>query len=221
MVKLNQIQIYTFLCVFFSVLIVTGNLIYQKFVTMPISHFYSFELSVGAILYPLTFLTTDLIAEFYGREKASFCVKLGIIMNITVALIILLFDNLESTSWSKVDNSTFHKVFGVYSVAFLGSILACYISQSIDIRLYLFIKKITQGKYLAIRNCISTAVSLLIDTCVVISFMTFFGALPPERMWVIISSSYLFKLFFTITSAPLFYLCVVIIRKISDAEPAA
>lgn len=79
-------KIYTILCVLFAVLIVMGNLIYQKFVFLPILPFHTFELSVGAILYPLTFMLTDLIAEFYGKDKANFCVRLAIVMNITVAI---------------------------------------------------------------------------------------------------------------------------------------
>lgn len=127
-------KIYTALCTLFAVLIVIGNLIYQKFVFLPILPFYTFELSVGAVLYPLTFLLTDLIAEFYGKEKANFCVKLAIVMNITVALIIAFMDKLNATEWSKIDNITFHNIFGLYSIAFLGSIIACYTAQFIDIR---------------------------------------------------------------------------------------
>ncbi len=51
-------KIYITICVLFAILIVTGNLIYQKFVFLPILPFYTFELSVGAITYPLTFLLT-------------------------------------------------------------------------------------------------------------------------------------------------------------------
>ena len=83
-----QEKIYIFLCAAFATLIVTGNLIYQKFVYLPILPFHTFELSVGAILYPLTFLITDLIAEFYGKDKARFCVKLAIAMNVLTAIII-------------------------------------------------------------------------------------------------------------------------------------
>ena len=68
-------KIYTTLCVVFAVFIVVGNLIYQKFVFLPILPFHTFELSVGAITYPLTFMLTDLIAEFYGKNKANFCVR--------------------------------------------------------------------------------------------------------------------------------------------------
>jgi uncharacterized integral membrane protein (TIGR00697 family) len=207
-------SIYTSLCVLFSVLIVMGNLIYQKFVSLPILPFHTFELSVGAILYPLTFLLTDLITEFYGKEKANFCVKLGISMNILVACMIAGMDQLEATDWSKIDNVLFHKVFGLYSIAFIGSILACYTAQTVDIMLYVWIRKLTKGKWLWVRNNGSTAVSLFVDTFIVITFMTLFHIFPLERMWPLIMNSYFFKLFFSICSTPLFYLLVKIIKTL-------
>jgi uncharacterized integral membrane protein (TIGR00697 family) len=207
-------SIYTSLCVLFAVLIVVGNLIYQKFVFLPVPHFHTFELSVGAILYPLTFLLTDLITELYGKEKANFCVKLGLGMNIFVACAIATMVHLEATPWSKVDNGIFQQVFGLYTVAFLGSILACYTAQTVDIILYLGIRKITNGKWLWARNTGSTAISLFIDTFIVITFMAAFHVLPADRMWTLIINSYCFKLFFSICSTPLFYVGVSFINTL-------
>mgnify|MGYP001325903896 FL=1 len=197
-----------------AVLIVIGNMIYQKFVVLPILPFHTFELSVGAITYPLTFLLTDLIAEFYGKNKANFCVKLALTMNIMVAILIAIMDSLTATEWSKIDDIIFHKVFGLYSVAFVGSIIACYTAQLIDINIYLWIRKITKGKYLWLRNNSSTAISLLVDTTIVISFMSLFGALPIDKMSTLIINSYLYKLFFAICSTPLFYAIVSLIKHI-------
>jgi uncharacterized integral membrane protein (TIGR00697 family) len=210
----SEDRVYTTLCALFAVLIVMGNLIYQKFVFLPILPFYTFELSVGAILYPLTFMLTDLIAEFYGKNRANFCVKLALALNITVALIIAFMDKLNATDWSKIDNDTFHKVFGLYGVSFLGSIIACYIAQLIDIRIYLWIRKLTGDKYLWLRSNGSTAISLFVDTTIVISFLTIFGVLPVGKLWLLIFNSYLFKLFFSICSIPLFYASVSAIKAI-------
>ncbi|BBJ31031.1 hypothetical protein RAS_01400 [Rickettsia asiatica] len=198
-------KIYIILCTFFTVLIIVGNLIYQKFVYLNIFNFYILELSIGAIFYPLTFLLTDLIAEFYGKERANFCVKLAIIFNIIVVLIISLMDKLEATNWSNVDNITFHKVFGSYHISFLASTFACYIAQLVDINIYLWIRKITKGKYLWIRNNFSTAISLFIDTFIVIGIMSLFNIFPFDQLGHLVLNSYSFKLFFTIFSTPVFY----------------
>jgi uncharacterized integral membrane protein (TIGR00697 family) len=159
---------------------------------------------------------TDLIAEFYGKEKANFCVRLAIFMNIFVACAITGMDQLESTNWSKIDNATFHKVFGFYNVVFIGSIIACYSAQIVDIRLYLWIRKMTGGKWLWARNNGSTAISLFVDTFIVITFMTAFNIVPLDRMWFLIINSYLFKLFFSICSTPLFYVSVGVIRNLQQ-----
>ena len=206
-------KVYLTLCVMFSVIVVSGNLIYQKFIELPFFALHTFELSVGVLLYPLTFLLTDLITEFYGKEKANFCVKLGISMNIFFVAIISLMDSLNATHWSPVDNLTFHRVFGFYSIAFVGSILACYLAQSIDIVLYAGIRRLTGPKWLWLRNNGSTAISLLIDTTVVIGFMTLFGAVPKTQMTTLIWNSYVYKLCFTVLSTPIFYLGVYGLRQ--------
>ena len=207
-------KIYTTICVLFAVLIVMSNMIYQKFVVLPILPFHTFELSVGAIIYPLTFLLTDLITEFYGKNKANFCVKLALTMNIIAAILIAMLDKLGATEWSKIDDMTFHKVFGLYSVAFIGSIIACYTAQLVNISIYLWIRKITNGRYLLLRNNGSTAISLLVDTSIVMSFMSIFGGLPIDKIGILIIHSYLYKLFFTICSTPLFYAIIGLIKRI-------
>lgn len=206
----NKDKIYITLLALFSVLIVIGNLTYKKFVTLNL--FYQFELSVGAILYPITFLITDLIVEFYGKERAKFCVDVAMAMNITAVAIVSMMDFLPATNWSKIDNNMFHDIFGFCGVALACSIFACYISQILDINIYSFIRDTTNGKYLWIRNNISTAISLLLDTTIVITLMTFFGAIDYENTFLLIWNSYSWKLFLTICSTPIFYLSVKIIR---------
>lgn len=214
-------KIYASICVLFSVLIVTGNIVYQKYVSLPILPFHTFELSAGAILYPLTFLLTDLISEFYGKEKANFCVKLSLAMNVLIALAILGMDRLEATSWSKVNDIMFHNVLGFYGIAFIGSIVACYAAQLVDIIIYLKIRKVTNGRWLWLRNTASTAISLLVDTTIVICFLTYFKILPVDRMLMLITNSYFYKLFFIIWSIPLFYASVSAIKRVMKKHALA
>ncbi len=211
-------KIYLSLCTFLSVIIVVGNLIYQKFVALPLLSFHTFELSAGAVLYPLTFLITDLITEFYGKEKANFCVKLGMAMNILVGFVILFIDHLQATSWSRVDNTTFHQVFGLFGVGFIGSVLAFYMAQRVDIIIYSWLRRITHQRFLWLRSNGSTAISLLIDTTMVVSFLVFFKALPADRLGTLILNSYSYKLFFTLLSTPLFYLSVSTLKQWMKAD---
>lgn len=211
----NSEKIYTSLCVLFVSLLILGNMVYQKFVYLQLP-FYKFELSVGAILYPLTFLITDLITEFYGKDRARFCVRSALSINILIVILIAFMDYLPATNWSKINNNIFHQVFGFYGVAFVGSVIACYMSQIIDVRLYLLIKNLTNGRFLWLRSNLSTCISLFFDTFIVIGFMTICGIFSFEQMLSLIFNSYSWKLFFTICSTPLFYLGVYVIKYFID-----
>ncbi len=207
-------KIYASLCAFFSTMLVMNNLVYQKFVTLKIIPFYFLEVSVGAILYPITFLLSDLISEFFGKEKANFCVKLAIFLNILIALMIALMDFLPATSWSKINDESFHRVFGAFSIAFIASNVACYLSQRLDVKIYLKIKALTNDRMLWLRNNASTIISLFFDTFIVIAIMSVFGILPYERLLTIVFHSYILKVGFTICSTPIFYLAVFVLKKI-------
>jgi len=211
-----QNKIYTALSTLFSLLIILGNTVCQKFVYLPIFSFHTFELSAGCILYPATYMLTDLIAEFYGKASARYCVRVAMVMNIMMALLLTFMDQLNATQWSKVDDATFHNVFGLYSIFLAGSLVACYISQYVDITIYLLLRKMTHGKIIWLRNLASTSISLLIDTCIVVCFIAIFGALPLEQVSSLIFNSYLYKLFASVCCVPLLYAGISVINKITS-----
>lgn len=218
--KYNQVidlpaleKLYTALCVLFSALLITCTLTYKKIVFLPIFHFHTFTLSVAVLITPLMFIVTDLIAEFFDKQRANFCVKIAVLINIVVAIIISVMDALQATSWSTVDVVTFHQVFGSYGLAFIACLIACYSAQVVDINLYLWIKKLTRDKWLWLRTNGSTAMSLFVDTFIAISLLTMLGIYPKEHMWVVIMNAYSYKLFVTICNIPFFYLAVWAIKK--------
>lgn len=211
-------KIYLILCLLFSVIVVIGNLLYQKFVTIDFLSLYSFELGAGAILYPVTFLITDLIAEFFGKKRANFCVKLSIMANFVAILIVMLINSLPATSWSKITDELFQNVFGFHGIAFICSIIACYVSQNIDVIIYLWIKKITNGRILWARSNFSTAISLFIDSTIVLGLLSLFKIIPSEQIWTLIGNTYSFKLLFTICNTPIFYICYALIKFLNQEK---
>ena len=214
----NSEKIFTILCSIFSLITVLGNLTYRKFVHFEIPYIYSFELSVGVLLYPLAFFVTGVISEFYGKEKAEFCVKMSILMNISGASIVTIMNIMPATDWSEVTDNMFHEIFGFYGICFGASMAACYISQFLDIQIYVFVKNLTKGKYIWIRNYISTFISLFIDTFIVVYLLKLFNLIPQEQMWNIILSGYCFKVFFTICTTPIFYATIFLINKLTLKE---
>jgi len=208
----NLEKLYAVFCALFSGILITCTLTYKKIVYLPIFDIHTFTLSVAVIVCPILFVLSDLLAEFYEKKQASFCVKVAIGINIVVALIVMGMDALEATSWSTVGVHTFHQVFGSYGWAFLACLFACYTAQLVDINIYLWLKKLTKGKMLWLRNNGSTAVSLLVDTVVAIGLLTLLGIYPKEEMLHVMLHAYSYKLLFSFCNIPFFYFFVWLIR---------
>ena len=128
---------------------------------------YSFTASMGAILYSGIYFSTDLLNEKYGKTEANRAVNLGFFANIAVLLTLLLsllFKPSDLTgSALEVHNAL--SVIASYSPAFIiGSLTAYFISQKFDVWFFNYLKTLTQGRYLWLRNNLSTITSQLIDT---------------------------------------------------------
>jgi len=86
-------------------------------------------------------------------------------------------------------------------------------AQLIDIRVYHFWKKLTNGKHLWLRNNFSTFTSQFIDTFTIVSLLIIFEILPQDKFLVLIVSGFLFKVMVAILDTPLLYLFVWLFRK--------
>ena len=175
-------KIYLYLGALFITSLVVSNLIFQKFFywypfQIEIFGFRLFELSVGILPYPITFLITDLISEIYGRKSANRIVTAGIFASFFSMGIILVADLVPAISSSPVNDELFSKVFALSPIAVLASMLAYLFAQYIDIKIYHFWKKYTGGKHLWFRNNFSTFSSQFIDTFTVIFLLCSFKVL--------------------------------------------
>ena len=111
-----------------------------------------FELSVGILPYPITFLITDLISEIYGQKRANEVVIAGIFASFFSIGILLVASAAPAIPSSPIDDTTFTQVFSLSPLAVLASMIAYLSAQFVDIRIYHFWKKLTQGKHLWLRN---------------------------------------------------------------------
>ena len=159
----NANNIYLILIGFFITSLIVSNLIFQKFFQLTILGI-QFELSVGILFYPITFLITDLVSEIYGPKKANHMVMTGVVSSIFCLAIVSISNYLNATDWSPVNNQTFNLVFGNTTLAVGASMLAYLCAQFIDIKIYHFWKKLTKGNHLWLRNNFSTICSQSIDT---------------------------------------------------------
>lgn len=211
-------QIYLYLATLFITSLVVSNLIFQKFFywyPFQSTLFGSqlFELSVGILPYPITFLITDLISEIFGKRKANQVVVAGIFASFFSMGILLVADAVPALDNSPIDDTTFKKVFSLSPLAVLASMLAYLTAQFIDIRIYHFWKQLTGGRMLWLRNNFSTFSSQFLDTFLVVGLLSVFKILPWDLFWGLVFSGFLFKVLVALLDTPLLYLLVGWFRK--------
>ena len=187
-------KIFMSLAAVFIASLVGCNLIFQKFfqinIWVPFVGSYTFEQSVGLIAYPITFLVTDIISEIYGKTKANQVVMSGLFASIFMLLIVTVSDILPATVWAPVNNATFNQVFGLSGAAVFASMMAYLFAQFIDIRLFHFWKRITNGKHLWLRNNDSTVFSQFVDTFCVLFLLCSFDVIAWDRFSILLINGF-------------------------------
>ena len=216
--KLLAQRIYILLGALFITSLVVSNLIFQKFFywhpfNVEIFGANLFEISVGILPYPITFLITDLISEIYGKKNANQVVITGIFASIFSLLIVLIADSVPAIANSPVDDVLFTKVFGQSAIAVFASMTAYLFAQFIDIQIYHFWKRLTKGKHLWLRNNFSTWFSQFIDTFSILMLLCFFEVLPWESFSGLLISGFLFKVLVAALDTPFLYIGVHLFRK--------
>jgi queuosine precursor transporter len=206
--RLLAYNLYLILAAMFIASLVVSNLIFQKFFYWDFFGWYRFEISVGILPYPITFLITDVISEVYGRKKANQIVTAGIFASVFSLSIIYIANAAPAIESSPVGDSMFTKVFGQTALAVLASMLAYLAAQYIDIYVFHFWKKITKGKMLWLRNNFSTFTSQFVDTFSVLFLLCSFDILPWDLFSGLLLSGFLFKVLVALLDTPLLYLAV-------------
>ncbi|MEM8507629.1 MAG: queuosine precursor transporter [Bacteroidota bacterium] len=212
-------RIYLYLGALFITSLVVSNLIFQKFFywkpfgDVTVFGAPLFEISVGILPYPITFLITDLISEIFGKKKANQVVTAGIFASFFSMGIIFIANAVPAIPSSPIDDTTFLKVFGLSPLGVLASMLAYLAAQYIDISIYHFWKRLTKGKYLWLRNNFSTFTSQFVDTFTVVGLLCLFGVLPWDKFNGLVISGFLFKVFIALLDTPLLYFFVYLLRR--------
>ena len=219
-----RLNLFITLVAIFMTCLVVGDIIGGKLT--------SFELggrewifSVGQIAFPVTFILTDILNEFYGRKVVRRVTFLAFFMVGLTFSIIYLADTLPWASftleqgWPGVSPREFEIVFTQATDIQLASMVAFLIGNLTDISVFFLIKKLTGNRMLWLRATGSTAVSQLIDT-IVISAIIWGPKVPFETYVTIVLTSYVIKLAAAILVTPVIYGLHELIEKKYGITPA-
>jgi uncharacterized integral membrane protein (TIGR00697 family) len=161
--------------------------------------------SVGVLPWPVVFVTTDLVNEYFGRRGVRRLTFLTVIM-IAYAFVVLFFAQLTPTAPYGVDAASFNTVFGTSSWIIVGSVAAFVVSQLVDVAVFHAFRKRTGHGMLWLRSTGSTVISQMIDSVIVL----YIGLALPRgwsaaTFWTTAASNYSIKLVVAILMTPVIY----------------
>lgn len=170
--------------------------------------------SVGVILWPIVFLSTDLINEYFGRDGVRRLTLMTILLISYAFVILLLAIQIPAASFSPVQDEAFQKVFGQSLWIIVGSLVAFAISQLIDVSVFWFFRQKTDGKMLWLRATGSTVISQFVDSFVIIGIAFWLpGKIETNDFFRIVATNYSYKLLIAISLTPFIYLLHNIIDR--------
>lgn len=173
-----------------------------------------FILSVGILPWPIVFVATDLINEYFGKEGVKKLTYLTTGLIFYTFLILFMALVIPASGVSAVSDAAFKEVFGQGMWIIIASIIAFVCSQLLDASLFHLFKKKTGDRMIWLRSTGSTVISQLFDSFIVsgIAFwMT--GKVSTEDYINMASTGYAFKLMLAVALTPLIYLGHYVIKK--------
>jgi queuosine precursor transporter len=200
---------------------------------------WNFDLSAGVLLWPVVFIMTDIINEYYGRRGVKFLSWLGAGL---IAYAFFMFAGsikLAPADWWNASQQTrgvadmnlsFNGIFGQGMGIIIGSLVAFIAAQILDVTVFHQIKKRTGDKHLWLRSTGSTLVSQLIDTFAVVSIAFYFypmlvaGNGAPwsiQQVLTVCAGGYLYKFTIALLMTPVIYGVHNLIERYLGEELAA
>lgn len=194
-----------------------------------------FNLTAGVILWPVVFITTDVINEYFGKKGVRFISFLTVGCIVFAFLAISIITQLAPAQfWLNVNNTdpqgnpfninyAFDKIFTQGLGIIVGSLIAFLIGQLLDVLVFQRLKRITGEKRIWLRATGSTLVSQLVDSFVVL-FVAFYFLAPADSRWSVAQVTsvgiinYIYKFAVAILLTPVIYLAHYIIDRYLGKE---
>ena len=207
-------RLYFVLTAIFLTSLLVADIVAGKFFTA-----FGITMSTGTVVFPIAFLLTDIVNEYYGRRGARFLTLVGMAMLVFGFGIIFVARKLPIAHGSPVPQEAFDAVFGLSARLFGASLAAYLIGQFVDIHTFHLTKRITHSRHLWLRALGSTAISQVVDTTAV-NFGALLGAMPLAEVATIAAWSYVYKMVVAAALTPLCYLAHDVITTRLGIDPA-
>lgn len=192
----------------------------------------SFVLSVGVLPWPIVFIMTDVINDYYGVRGVRFLTLLttALIAFAFVVMFLAIRMPAEQGWWTGSSaaqgvpdmQAAFTAIFGQGMNIILGSLTAFVVGQLVDAFVFRRIKRITGDRRIWLRATGSTVVSQLVDS-VVVTYVAFWVLkdMSFPMATALVLTAYSYKLVVAVLSTPLVYLVHAGVERYLGTERAA
>jgi hypothetical protein len=213
----TRLRLFLFLTGIFVTCLIVGDLMGGKLYARE-AFGVEWVISVGMIPFPVTFLLTDLLNEFYGKRAARAVTLVGFASAALTVVLVNVAGAIPAAPFTAITQASFENAFLNSNRIFAASLAAYLVSQYTDIGVFHLIKRVTKNRLLWLRATGSTVVSQLIDT-VVIQSLAWVGTPQQSKLVNIIVTSYLVKLVIAIGLTPMIYAGHAFMERIFKMDP--
>lgn len=161
-------------------------------------------MTAGVLSFPITFIVTDLMNEYYGKAGIRFVSLVGMVMIAFEFALLQAAMAVPTAAISPVPAEAFDIVFGASGRIIMGSLVAYLVGQLVDITLFHWLRRLTHGRHLWLRATGSTFGSQFLDTAIVLT-VAFAGQLAVGEIVAITLFNYSYKLVIATAITPLIY----------------
>jgi uncharacterized integral membrane protein (TIGR00697 family) len=180
-----------------------------------------FTLSIGVIPWPVVFLSTDLINEYFGRDGVRKLTFMTIGLIIYAFVVLFLAMQVPAASFSPVTDAQFEAVFGQSLWIIVGSVTAFALSQVVDVGVFWLVRHKTGGRFLWMRATGSTVASQFIDSIVIIGIAFWLpGKIKTSEFLTVAASNYSYKFLIAVGMTPFIYMAHSAIDRFLGREEA-
>jgi hypothetical protein len=219
----KRTRLFAVLAALFCTALVMADIIAVKLFVIRLGSFQA-PVSMGLIAFPVTFVLTDILNEFYGKKAARFVTWVGLGMAVFAFTLIHIALSVEWAPFTRAPDyrgtveASFNNVFGGSQRILIASMIAYVISQLCDIALFHLLKRVTHNRFLWLRSTGSTVVSQLIDT-VVFQCVAWFQVLPAQVIVEVILTTYVVKLLVAVGLTPVIYAAHALVERLLKMKP--
>jgi queuosine precursor transporter len=211
-------KVYVWMAAIFVICLVIANLIGAMLFSFRLPFLKDpVLLSAGVIPFPVTFILTDLLNEFYGKKGAQFVTWIGFGMCLLAFVLLSMGGLLPVSPQTLISKSVFMTISTQYTGMFLASITAYLIGQMLDIQIFHLIRSLTKHRFIWLRATGSTVISQLFDTVIVTS-IAFGSQMAAHDLFRVILGDYTWKFMIAVGITPLLYLGHILLKKLMPQQ---